>query len=501
MIVRGQEEATGGGRLVARNAAVRTGGEVVAKLASVVFFVATARILGEENFGDFMFALSFTTVLFVVAGFGTEDLLAREVSRDRDRVHDYLTNVVAVKLVASALLFAVAWAVMVVGDYPSDVRAAVFLVGIGICLENFGRTWHSVFQAWQRMEFISLILIMQRILAAVGGVAALLAGGGLVAVSAVYSATTVIGFGTGAWLMQRYIVRPRWQLDASRWWPLIKAGAPIGLIALLFGVLIRLDQTLISFLSDGGNREVGYYGAAFRLIEATLFVSWSFSAAMLPWLARGEGTGKRALADGFELGEKALVAVLLPLAAVYVLLAGQIIDLVYGAEYRPAAASLQLLGAMTVFFGINQFAAMALVARDRPGLFSRSLAAAIPVNVALNVILIPSMGATGAALAALVSGVGLAVVAHVSVSRVVGRVNVVRAFATPAVAGAAMALTIVATGQRLVPGLVAGGLVYAVALIAAERILFPDDFARFRGLVRRIQPAPPSAAAPRPEAG
>ena len=74
--------------------------EVVAKIASVVFFVATARVLGEESFGDFMFAISFTTVLFVVSGFGTEELLAREVSRERSTVHHFLSNTVAVKAVS-----------------------------------------------------------------------------------------------------------------------------------------------------------------------------------------------------------------------------------------------------------------------------------------------------------------------------------------------------------------------------------------------------------------
>ena len=40
--------------------------------------MAIARELGDEGFGDFMFALSFTTVLMLASGFGTEgSLLAR----------------------------------------------------------------------------------------------------------------------------------------------------------------------------------------------------------------------------------------------------------------------------------------------------------------------------------------------------------------------------------------------------------------------------------------
>jgi O-antigen/teichoic acid export membrane protein len=475
-------------RTVARNAAVRTVGEVVAKIASLVFFIACARVLGENGFGDFMFAISFTTVLFMISGFGTEELLAREVARERHSVHDYLSNVVALKAALSVLVALIAVAVMLIVDYPSEVRTAVYLVGIGICLENFGRTWGSVFQAYERMEFISITLIIQRILTAVGGVVALALGGRLIAVSGVYAVCALIGFLIGAWALRRYVVAPEWTVDRSRWWPIAKAGVPIGILALLSMTLLKLDQVLLSFLSGGDNREVGFYGAAFRLIEATLFISWSFSAAFLPWLARQGASSRERMAGGFELGEKALTAVLLPIAIVFVLLAHPIIDLIYGSEYKDAVPSLQLLGAMTVFFGINEFAAIALIARDRPFTFTRVLLVATIVNVVTNVILIPPLGATGAALAALASGILLAVLGLIFLRVELGPIRLVRSFAGPVVAGAVMALAIVATGQQLIVGALAGGVVYLLALVLFERSVFRDDFDVFARLLRGARP-------------
>jgi hypothetical protein len=61
----------------------------------------------------------------------------------------------------------------------------------------------------------------------------------------------------------------------------------------------------------------------------------------------------------------------------------------------------------------------------------------------------------------------------------------VRSFGTPVLAGGAMALAIVATGQDLVLGLLAGSVAYGLMLLIVERLLFPSDFARFHGLVRR----------------
>jgi O-antigen/teichoic acid export membrane protein len=263
-------------------------------------------------------------------------------------------------------------------------------------------------------------------------------------------------------------------------------------MSLLSMTLLKLDQVLLSFMAGGDNREVGLYGAAFRLIEATLFISWSFSAAMLPWLSRQAHSSPERMAGGFELGEKALVAVLLPIAIVFVLLAHPLVELVYGSQYEDSIASLQLLGAVTVFVGINEFAAMVLIARDRPSTFNRILGFTVALNVTTNLILIPPLGATGAALAALSSGVILAILGIVFLRIELGPIRLLRPYAGPLVAGAAMALAIVATGQTLVLGVIAGGAVYALTLVMFERIVFRDDFDRFAGLLRRrARPASP----------
>jgi len=49
-------------------------------------------------------------------------------------------------------------------------------------------------------------------------------------------------------------------------------------------VLFRVDTTLLAFIKSPV--EVGNYGAAYRFLDATLFVGWSAGAAVYPVLAR-----------------------------------------------------------------------------------------------------------------------------------------------------------------------------------------------------------------------
>jgi O-antigen/teichoic acid export membrane protein len=465
---------------------------VIAKIASVVFFVAVARELGETGFGDFMFALSFTTVLIVAAGFGTEDLLAREVAREQSRVHDYLSNVVALKTALSVLVLLAAAAIVNLAGYSAEARAAVYILGAAIAVENLGRTWHSVFQAFERMGYISVALITQRTVTAIAGVITLVAGGGLIAVSLVYLGGAILGLVINFLTLRRFVVRPRLAVNRSRWLPILKAGLPIGLITVLFPALLKIDQVLLSFFAGGDNREVGYYAAAFRLIEATMFVAWAFSSAVLPWLARQGPDDQVALARGYELGMKAMAVTLLPMALTFSLFAPDLIDLFYGSQYESAVFPLVMLGSITLFYGLNTLAATALVARERPLAFVRLVVVVGIQNIAMNAVLIPRYGADGAAVTAAVSGVILTTAAIYVVQGMFGRLQLGRAFAAPAAGGLAMAGLVVLLNAPFPVELAAGFVAYAAVAALTERRLFPDDLALFsrlaRAAVARIHP-------------
>jgi len=484
-------------RRIARNFTVRTVGELVAKAASLVFFVDVARELGETGFGDFTLALSLTGTLILASGLGTDGLTAREVARDRSRIHSYLSNVVAVKGLTSALLLLVTFAIGTI-EYSGDTRTAIYLVGAGVAIENVGRTWYALFQAYERMEFVSLSLSVQRIITAAAAVTALELGYGLVAVSLIYLAGSGLGLLVAVWSMRRFVVVPRLELDRSRFVPLLRAGLPIGVATLLFTILIRFDAVLLSFLKGGNNRQVGIYGAAFRLVEATMFISWSFGTAALPWLARHGGeAGDAQLVRGYELGLKVITAVLMPMGLVFAVLADDIIDLLYGHQYESSAVPLQLLGALTVLYGINYFTATALTAHDRPGLFSRLFIVVIAVNVVSNLILIPPYGATGAAASAALSGVLLAALGLRQSARAIGTIRVTRAFAGPIAGGAAMTVVLWLARGNLAAAVVLGGATYVAGLAAFERLAFPEDFAFFLTIVRRPRlgaPTPPPAS-------
>ncbi len=464
-------------RRIARNALVRTAGEIIAKVASLLFFVTMARELGTDGFGAFMFALGLTGALLIGAGFGTDELTAREVARDHSRGGRYLSDVSALKTASAVVLLALAVLISQLGDFSYDARAAVVIVGVGVAVEAIARTWYMIFQANERLDLISLSIVIQRTLTAVAGIVVLTRGGGVVAASLVFSIGAVCGLVVSELSVRRLVPsRPRPQ---PRAWPrLLKTAFPIGVAFLLYILLLRLDVTLLSFIA--GEAEVGLYAAAYRLVESTQFVAWAMSAAMMPWLSR---TATGGLVRGYELGLKAMNAVLLPISLVFVLFAEGIVDLLYGDAFAPAVLPLQLLGLTSALYGMQSLASTTLIARDSPGTFGKLVGVVVVLNLGANLIVIPKYGADGAAAVSLASGLLLGASSLLLAGRKVGRVRFWRSFAGPVLASGAMTVSALALPSPLVPAAVLALIVYSVVLLALERLLFDDDLRVFLGVL------------------
>lgn len=481
-------------RQIARGTLIKSVGEIVAKVASVAFYVVIARELGDTNFGNFVFALSLSSVLFTISAFGTDGLVTREVARDESRAGHLLADVMSLKLLSGAGLLLVMAGIVVVQGYSQEAAAAILLVGLGVGLETVTKTVYAIFQARMQMHYEAAAMIIERMAVAVFGIVAVLLGANLVVVAAIFAAGSLVGLALALFWLYRGGNWPGWSSDRSRWMAVVKEGIPIGLIIVLYATLMKVDIALLSFLNGGDNTEVGHYGAAYRLIEATMFISWAFGAALYPWLSRHDSSSGVPLSTAYGLGLKVLIAMLLPIALVFGIYASPIIHLVYGADYGDAVLPLQLLAAMTVLYGINSMVVLLMISRDRPGDFTRSAVIVIIQNLAFNFILIPRYGANGAAANAILSGLLLAAITHRQVEGIVGSISMRRVWIPPLVASLALAAVAVASSGG--PWILCAAFslaVYAPVFLGVERLLFPDDFgyyaAVFRPLRQRLLPS------------
>jgi O-antigen/teichoic acid export membrane protein len=162
---------------------------------------------------------------------------------------------------------------------------------------------------------------------------------------------------------------------------------------------------------------LGLYSVAVTMAELVFYVPDSVATIFLPRVA-GSTVGEANQMLGRVGRLTTLLTLVVALALVPVAIVGIRVVLRGYVDCLPAFLVL-LPGAVS--FSVAKVMTAYVNGRGRPGLVSAGTVASLALNLALNVILIPMYGITGAALASLVSYSFQAVVAIVIASRLSGQ--------------------------------------------------------------------------------
>ncbi|MGQ9409809.1 oligosaccharide flippase family protein [Mycolicibacterium gilvum] len=160
-------------------------------------------------------------------------------------------------------------------------------------------------------------------------------------------------------------------------------------------LLLRLDQILITPLSSV--EQVGLYVVAATLSEATLVINSAVRDVMFAVESSSPDTQRIGRAS------RASTLVTLALAAAVGGACPWAIPILFGPSFDGAVPATVILLVGVVVGNPGSVAGAGLSARGRPGLRSLSLLVAACVNMAFVLLLVPPLGATGAAIAMLIS--------------------------------------------------------------------------------------------------
>ena len=471
------------GARAARNTVARAAAEVVGKLATFAIFAMLAREVSPSALGAFVFALAFLQIAFYFVGVGCDTYVTKNVATDRGSADRLFFNVIGLKAVLTVPVLLIAYGVLVALDVDSTTRNTVLALTPGVLFDTMLKTPQAMFDAHERGPLLGLSLVVQRIVTAVLAITALVLGAGVVSVAALYSVGAAIGFATAIVLLAREFGLPRRALDTRRWVPITRESIPFGLQD-IFGVLLfRLDAVLLAVLAT--QAAVGHYGAAYRLLESTLFVSWALTgafAAMFSYLGRDTEPTVGAV---YERAIKVAIVALVPVALIFMALAEPVMRLAFGDTYASADTTLILLGPVVVFASVVTISTALMFYRGRPAPIARVTAVMVLLNVVLNVLLIPPYDEEGAAAAMLATEAVFVVVAVAMAARAVGGISWVKLLAAPMTAGAAMLVPLLLIGSLPLVAAAAGSAAYVAAYLVAERLVAPDDLRFVVDLVRR----------------
>ncbi len=410
-----------------------------------------------------------------------------EISRDRTRARELTGGLLGFQFWLSLLTVA---ACLAIGArlYHGVTWLALVVLSFDLVLKAVKGTLRWLLKGLERFGVEAVSLLAERIAILAFGLASLWAGYGVVGLVLVFASVRALDVLSLAAYVDRRVMPLRPRVDVVLWGELLRRGLPFAYAGLVITLVFQVDVVLLEALR--GPSEVGYYRPPTQILEGLTLLPRILAYALIPTMAALYQTAPAAVTALYRRGCKYLLLVGLPIAAFGVLASDRFIPLLFGASFAPSIALAQLLLPAAPFMFLSHFAetALACVNRWRTILIASTLALAL--NIILNLLWIPTLGAIGSARATLVTEVAYFGLTAGAMFRAGHRVGWLVIAMRPLVAAAIFGGVLQATGGL---GLIAASGLASVAFVLAAWGLGSFDAKERSALRELIHGHPPGA--------
>ena len=367
----------------------------------LVYSMYTARYLGPERYGTIAFALAFTSIFGVVTDLGINTLTIREVARNKNSATTFLGNLLLIKsiLVIITVAFIVV-AVNLTGHDRIEIDVT-YLISISIILSAFNGAFNSLFQAFERIEYISIGSVLSNISMLLGAGYAISQGFGVIGFACIYIFSSTLGLAYTLFVANRLHLTHALQIDREMIWPMMKEALPFGITALSGMIYTYADSIMLSSLK--GNEVVGWYNAPYRLMLMMLFIPNVINVVIFPVMSRYFTSSPSFLKLIYTKYLKFMLILSLPLGMGTTLIADKIILFVFGVGFENSIVALKIIIWTIVLTFIGAAFARLLESVNQQRIITKISMVCMVVNVLLNILLIPKFSYIGSSFVTVVT--------------------------------------------------------------------------------------------------
>lgn len=383
-----------------KNAGWIIAGRIVHMICAFVVSLLTARYLGPGNFGLINYATAYTTFFYSICTLGINSILVKALIDEPENEGEAMGTAVVLQMTASlfSCLMIIGIVRLVDGQEPLTVLVTA-LCTIGLYFRIF-ETLNYWFQAHLLSKYSAITSTVAYILTSAYRVVLLILGKPVawfaLATAIDYLAVTILLF-----VFYRRCRGPRMRFSKRQAKRLLKMGLPFVLAGLMVSIYGNTDKVMLKQMI--GEESVGFYSTAVSLCNTWVFVLGAIIDSMYPMIMEAHKTDYPL----YERQNRLMYAIVFYLSVfvslLFVFFAGPIIRLLYGSAYLPAIMPLQVITWYVAFSYLGVARNAWIVSEHQQKYITPIYAGAALTNVVLNYFLIPPLGATGAAVASLVT--------------------------------------------------------------------------------------------------
>jgi len=363
----------------------------------LVLLAVAGRWLSTADYGRFSYAIALTTIAETIMDVGLGQVTVRAVARDRGSAARLFRHVLGVKVFWVAVGLALLAIFVPVLRTDPVVRRACYLMGISSAVRSYLLTTRGLLQGLDRFDLEALLVVSDRVLLLVTGVAALWAGYGLFGLVFAFVASRLAMLVVVLVLLGRFLGALLPAFERTAWRDLQAAALPLGFFMIALNMYSYIDTVILGVMRS--DAEVGWYAASYRVYEGLTYVPSILAAVLTPRLSHLFVSDRQAHRRLFTRVLAVSMILGLVMGGVAIAAARFVLVGIFGPDYAHGVASLQILGAGSLFVFGTWILHAGAISIDLDRRLLVTTVAGLASNIVLNLILIPRMGITGAAAA------------------------------------------------------------------------------------------------------
>lgn len=381
-----------------KNASWLAIGNLVSQAVAFLGFAFIARLLGPNGYGVYVTVGAFVGMFDIFLLRGLDKVIVRQGSRDLTSMDRALERTVAVR---NALVLIAIGACMIgclFAPYKVQTKLYIVLFSLNLIHGGLNGFFGTIYQASQKMQYMAILGIANRVLCVGASIAYLYLGGGLLGLFMILLVSNLAMLLVTYRCAQR-IVPFRFfshlQFDVN----LLRPALIFSLVSFIGFFVLRIDVLMISFLGDA--KDVGVYGVAQKICSQGEMLRNVCAMAFFPIFVKR--FRRQAVRTDTLIKQGAIFLIgVFALSTVISFVVEDMVVLVFGPRYEASGRILRVL----IFYLASSWASLpftsALQATHNEGYIIVPVVISAGLNVILNYVLFRRYGLVGIAYSTLV---------------------------------------------------------------------------------------------------
>lgn len=375
-------------------------GKLAQMAISLVVGLLTARYLGPSNYGTINYATAYTAFFMAFCTLGINSVLVKEFIDNPDDEGEIIGSSLLMRALSSLLSAGVIICLVSIvdaGDKTTIIVTALCSIGL---IFNIFETFNYWFQSKLQSKVTAVATLIAYAITSAYKVVLLILGK---SVEWFAFATVLDYFCLAVLLFACYKKNSGKRLSFSKTAckRILRQSVPFILPGLMVSIYGYADRFMLKHMLS--KEAVGYYSTAAALCSMWCFVLSAIIDSLTPSIMKAHKTDKA----HFEKLNKRLYAIVfyvsVGVSCIFCIFGDLIVFLLYGKQYMPSVSPLRAVTWYTAFSYLGVARNAWVVCENKQKYLKYIYISAAVCNVGLNFVFIPLWGATGAAIASLVT--------------------------------------------------------------------------------------------------